>query len=214
MTCRLLFELLIFQVAISLVIAQNTTVTSFEDTIVQNTTSSTSQTPIGSTTPSVNRILSSTTTLKIILPGSDPRTAFAEDGTKAECKKPVSSCELLQKKTCLGSSLPYSYTSLALINDSRTQADVENMLALWSGLRHAPKCWEVVQPFLCAVYMPECNASGRFVYLPGKEMCAVTREPCRIVESTRGWPSFLQCDNEHFVKGCTVSLMRLIGNVR
>ena len=210
MTCRLLFALLLLKVVISLVLTQCTTVTSYEDTIVPNTTSSTSQTPIVNATPSVTPKPASTTTLKIILPGSNP---LAEDDTKAECKKPVSGCEKLQKKTCLGSSLPYSHTSLALVNDSRTQGEVETMLALWSGLRHAPKCWEVVQPFLCAVYMPECNASGRFVYLPGKEMCAVTREPCRIVESTRGWPAFLQCDNKHFVKGCTVSLILIKSDV-
>ena len=270
MKYRLVCQLLLFKVSISLVHAENTTETVFENsTVVQGITSNISQTTTVSSTQSdaphstqsdaphstqsdaphstqsdaphstqsdaPHNIQSdaphsmqsdaphstqsdaphstqqpvSTTTMNIGFPALPPLTTFTEDGTKAECKMSVPGCEQLQTKTCLGSTLPYSHTSLALINDSRTQADVENMLTLWAGLRHAPKCWEVVQPFLCAVYMPECNTSGHFVYLPGKEVCAVTREPCRIVESTRGWPSFLQCDNKHFIKGCTVSLIGL-----
>ena len=220
MKCRLLYLLLIFKVSVVVALAQNITDTVSENNTIVNVSTSSFSTSTQTTTASsavpysthsnthyVTQQPKSTTTRKVSFPVPPPRTLFPEDGTKAECKKSVPTCEKLQKNSCLGSTLPYSHTSLALINDSSTQADVQNMLDLWAGLRHAPKCWDVIQPLLCAVYMPECNmsTSGNFVYLPGKELCVVTREPCRIVKSTRGWPAFLQCDNKHFVPGCSVS---------
>jgi len=220
MKCRLLYLLLLFKVSVGVALAQNTTdAVSENNTIVNVSTSSFSASTQTTTASSAGPYSTqsnthygtqqptSTTTIKVSFPVPPPRTLFPEDGTKAECKKSVPTCEKLQKNSCLGSTLPYSHTSLALINDSNTQADVQNMLDLWAGLRHAPKCWDVIQPLLCAVYMPECNmsTSGNFVYLPGKELCVVTREPCRIVKSTRGWPAFLQCNNRHFVPGCSVS---------
>lgn len=71
------------------------------------------------------------------------------------------------------------------------------------GLRNAPRCWSVIQPLLCAVYMPKCE-NGR-VELPSQSLCLATRRPCSIVEQERGWPNFLKCD--HFPVGCSVSLI-------
>lgn len=71
------------------------------------------------------------------------------------------------------------------------------------GLRNAPRCWSVIQPLLCAVYMPKCE-NGR-VELPSQSLCLATRRPCNIVEQERGWPNFLKCD--HFPVGCSVSLI-------
>nr|ALS19773.1 smoothened [Novocrania anomala] len=118
------------------------------------------------------------------------------------CTAPAS-CEPLQYSTCLGISLPYSHTSLLLANDSTNQTTVQEKLTLWSGLKNVPKCWEVIQPLLCAVYMPRCNGSTNEIDLPSKEMCDITRNPCRIVEtSDYGWPDFLKCDEEHFRPEC------------
>lgn len=69
------------------------------------------------------------------------------------------------------------------------------------GLRNAPRCWSVIQPLLCAVYMPKCE-NGR-VELPSQSLCLATRRPCSIVDQERGWPSFLKCDK--FPLGCSVS---------
>lgn len=71
------------------------------------------------------------------------------------------------------------------------------------GLRNAPRCWSVIQPLLCAVYMPKCE-NGR-VELPSQSLCLATRRPCSIVEQERGWPNFLKCD--HFPVGCLVSVI-------
>lgn len=69
------------------------------------------------------------------------------------------------------------------------------------GLRNAPRCWSVIQPLLCAVYMPKCE-NGR-VELPSQSLCLATRRPCSIVDQERGWPNFLKCDQ--FPVGCSVS---------
>lgn len=71
-----------------------------------------------------------------------------------------------------------------------------------AGLRNAPRCWSVIQPLLCAIYMPKCE-NGR-VELPSKSLCLATRKPCSIVDRERGWPSFLKCDK--FPVGCSVCL--------
>uniref|UniRef100_UPI00398F703B protein smoothened n=1 Tax=Pristiophorus japonicus TaxID=55135 RepID=UPI00398F703B len=115
------------------------------------------------------------------------------------CKK-VSGCEPLRYNTCLGSVLPYTHTSLALAEDSKSQEEAHNKLVLWSGLRNAPGCWSVIQQLLCAVYMPKCE-NGK-VELPGQVMCQITRSPCAIVERERGWPDFLKCSIDRFPEGC------------
>ncbi|XP_064652196.1 protein smoothened-like [Lineus longissimus] len=111
---------------------------------------------------------------------------------------------------CLGVQLPYTETSLVYANDSTTLENVQEKLILWSALKNVPQCWAVIQPFLCAVYMPSCNSSVNQtdnstitkVSFVSKELCELTRGPCKIVSSTRGWPSFLQCDRSYFKAGC------------
>uniref|UniRef100_A0A8C6SBK6 Smoothened, frizzled class receptor n=1 Tax=Neogobius melanostomus TaxID=47308 RepID=A0A8C6SBK6_9GOBI len=56
--------------------------------------------------------------------------------------------------------------------------------SLFRCLRNAPWCWSVIQPLLCAVYMPKCE-NGR-VELPGQSLCAATRDPCSLVDRERG----------------------------
>ncbi|CAG2055207.1 unnamed protein product [Timema podura] len=34
---------------------------------------------------------------------------------------------------------------------------LEEKLELWRGARRIPKCWAVIQPILCALYMPKCE---------------------------------------------------------
>ncbi|XP_013397991.1 smoothened homolog [Lingula anatina] len=109
-------------------------------------------------------------------------------------------CEPLETSTCLGTPLPYAQTSLVLVNDSSNQTEAQMRLKLWSGLQSVPQCWAVVQPLLCAVYMPPCN--GSVIELPSKDMCEKTRGPCRIVETVQGWPEFLKCEGAHFQSQC------------
>uniref|UniRef100_A0A673A0E6 Protein smoothened n=1 Tax=Sphaeramia orbicularis TaxID=375764 RepID=A0A673A0E6_9TELE len=123
---------------------------------------------------------------------------------KDNCKK-TTTCEALKYNTCLGSPLPYTHTSLILAEDSSTQEEAFEKLTMWSGLRNAPRCWSVIQPLLCAVYMPKCE-NGR-VELPSQSLCLATRRPCSIVDQERGWPNFLKCDK--FPVGCSNEVQKL-----
>uniref|UniRef100_A0A3Q3JMI7 Protein smoothened n=1 Tax=Monopterus albus TaxID=43700 RepID=A0A3Q3JMI7_MONAL len=137
------------------------------------------------------------------LPGSG--AVLSQNGTIFEdnCKK-TTTCEALKYNACLGSSLPYTHTSLILAEDSSTQEEAFEKLTMWS-LRNAPRCWSVIQPLLCAVYMPKCE-NGR-VELPSQSLCLATRRPCSIVDQERGWPNFLKCDK--FPVGCSNEVQKL-----
>ncbi|XP_072257996.1 protein smoothened [Pyxicephalus adspersus] len=125
---------------------------------------------------------------------------FNESLYMDKCKK-TTTCESLKYNICLGSPLPYSFTSTLLAEDSFSQEEVHDKLLLWSGLRNAPRCWEAIRPLLCAVYMPKCE--GGKVELPSQSLCQATRGPCAIVERERGWPDFLKCTTDRFPDGCT-----------
>nr|XP_006633522.1 PREDICTED: smoothened homolog [Lepisosteus oculatus] len=129
-----------------------------------------------------------------------------DTGFNDYCKK-TSTCEALKYNTCLGSPLPYSYTSVILAEDSSSQEEALEKLALWSGLRNAPRCWAVIQPLLCAVYMPKCD-NGK-VELPSQSLCQATRSPCAIVERERGWPDFLKCTIDRFPVGCQNEVQKI-----
>uniref|UniRef100_H2ZZD7 Protein smoothened n=1 Tax=Latimeria chalumnae TaxID=7897 RepID=H2ZZD7_LATCH len=116
-----------------------------------------------------------------------------------ECRRPAG-CEPLKYNSCLGFPLPYRHTAISLAEDSGSQEEIHHKLLLWSGLRNAPRCWEVIQPLLCAVYMPKCE-SGK-VELPSQILCQATRGPCAIVQRERGWPDFLKCTTDRFPEGC------------
>ena len=71
----------------------------------------------------------------------------------ANCSVPVT-CVPIVTPICLGQKLPYTLTKFGLVSDSETEADAQQKLLLWSGLQNVPRCWEVIQPLLCATYMP------------------------------------------------------------
>ena len=114
------------------------------------------------------------------------------------------SCITLTSTTCLGTTLSFTHTSLIFANDSADLASVYDKLTLWKGLQAAPLCWEVVQPYLCSIYLPTCDNSASTVELPSKEVCKKAQEECSIVDSFQGWPDFLQCSKEYFAENCQV----------
>ncbi|CAM5083877.1 unnamed protein product [Natator depressus] len=122
------------------------------------------------------------------------------------CKR-AAPCERLRSSACLGSALPYAATSTLLAADSGSQEEAHDKLLLWSGLRNAPRCWDAIQPLLCAVYMPKCE-DGQ-VELPSQTLCQATRGPCTIVERERGWPDFLKCTTDRFPEGCPNEVQNL-----
>ncbi|XP_075153385.1 smoothened, frizzled class receptor [Haematobia irritans] len=113
------------------------------------------------------------------------------------------SCEKLNFSTCLGAKLPYEYTSLDL-TISHSQKDIQERLNNSLALKHVPKCWAVIQPFLCAVLVPKCEKINDedMVYLPSLEMCRITLEPCRILYNTSYFPEYLKCNETHFPSKC------------
>lgn len=135
--------------------------------------------------------------------GNDDKAWF--DGREMRhiyCVRPAR-CELLPHRNCFGSVLPYNYTSLDLTDSYSLEHTYDRMYA-YQAIKHVPKCWAVIQPFLCAVFMPKCEEINgkQLVYLPSLEMCRKTQEPCRILYNTSYFPDFLKCKEELFPSKC------------
>nr|CAD7430029.1 unnamed protein product [Timema monikensis] len=99
------------------------------------------------------------------------------------CRNPAK-CEQLNYTTCMGVKLPYMSTTRQLIDYSLTQEQIQEKLELWRGARRIPKCWAVIQPILCALYMPKCENDT--VDLPSQEMCKMALGPCPILQGGTG----------------------------
>ena len=108
----------------------------------------------------------------------------------SNCSRPAS-CQPLNQTTCFGVRLPYQSTTLELTGANSFE-DVQEKLMAYQYLRNVPKCWIVIQPFLCALYMPKCKDA--MVYLPSREMCRVTSGPCKILYNSSIFPEFMNCD--------------------
>ncbi|CAH0564156.1 unnamed protein product [Brassicogethes aeneus] len=108
------------------------------------------------------------------------------------CRRPAV-CQSLNYTSCMGAKLPYHSTTLNL-TDLSSQEKVQEKLQFYQYIRFIPKCWAVIQPFLCALYMPKCEKN--MVDLPSREMCKVTLEPCKILYNTSVFPEFLNCEDE------------------
>ncbi|XP_058807517.1 protein smoothened-like [Phymastichus coffea] len=110
----------------------------------------------------------------------------------ANCTRPAK-CIPLENATCFGTKLPYDTTTLDLIPEYSTQTMIKERLYVLQGLKHIPKCWAVVQPFLCSLFMPKC-VNGT-VNLPSHEMCRVVSGPCKVIFNSTIWPKFIKCDD-------------------
>ncbi|XP_056644172.1 protein smoothened [Diorhabda carinulata] len=102
-------------------------------------------------------------------------------------------CQILNFTTCMGAKLPYHSTTLDL-TDLKSQEKVQEKLQLYRYLKFIPKCWAVIQPFLCSLYMPKCEDDK--VDLPSYEMCKITLEPCKILYNSSVFPEFFNCEDE------------------
>ena len=68
-------------------------------------------------------------------------------------------------------------------------------------LRHIPKCWAIVQSFVCSLFLPNCY--NDLVDLPSQETCRLVLGPCRTVLNHTIWPNFIKCeDTKLFPPGC------------
>uniref|UniRef100_A0A1B6DDX7 Protein smoothened n=1 Tax=Clastoptera arizonana TaxID=38151 RepID=A0A1B6DDX7_9HEMI len=119
------------------------------------------------------------------------------------CRRPAK-CQVLNNSTgftCLGAKLPYNYTSLDLVPGFSSVEEVQEYLQVFKGLSELPKCWAIMQPFLCSLYLPKCENGT--VQLPTQEMCKMVMHSCRIIAIERGWTALLKCDNQtEFPRGC------------
>ncbi|XP_063973467.1 protein smoothened [Diachasmimorpha longicaudata] len=113
--------------------------------------------------------------------------------TDSSCRRP-SKCVSLEYRTCLGTPLTYEQTSLDLLPDNHSQDKINETLTMLESLKYIPKCWTVVQPLLCAVFMPKC--SNNLLDLPSPDTCKKILKPCGIVMNSTVWPDFLRCENE------------------
>ncbi len=133
-----------------------------------------------------------------------PPTKFDNSGSKTNstssetCSIPAKCvASPVENATCFGTKLPYNTVSFSLTGSQHYWA-AQEQLALWSAIRSVPKCWAVIQPLLCAVYLPKC-LDEKIEKIP-YQLCKITRGPCRIVEDIHGkeggWPAFLDCNND------------------
>lgn len=106
------------------------------------------------------------------------------------CRKPAT-CHKMKYTTCMGVKLPYSSSTLELTGLASEEV-VQEVLQAYYYLRYIPKCWAVIQPFLCALYMPKCE--NQEVDVPSKEMCNITVGPCRILYENEIFPDFMNCN--------------------
>lgn len=122
--------------------------------------------------------------------------------------------ELEYTKQCFGQNIPYMSTSLDLSKYYSQDQSLEKLIS-FQALKHVPKCWSVIQPFLCAVFFPKCeNINGiDMVYLPSLEMCKITLEPCKILYNSGYFPEFLKCNETNFPSKCNNDVREMKFNV-
>lgn len=146
-------------------------------------------------------IINGTLNYRLIKPDKSTQW-FPEREIKLDSCVRGARCEQLNA-TCFGSKLPYNKTSVHL-TFYYNQNEIQNQLELYKELINVPNCWAVIQPLLCATFMPKCEKIlGRdMVYLPSYEMCKITMEPCAILYNTSYFPSFLKCNATSFPSKC------------
>lgn len=119
-------------------------------------------------------------------------------------REATSKCEELEyTKQCFGQNIPYPSTTLDLTNYFSQDQSLEKLIT-YQALKHLPKCWSAIQPFLCAVFFPKCEKINGvdIVYLPSLEMCKKTIDPCRILYNSSYFPEFLKCNETNFPSKC------------
>ncbi|XP_034947663.1 protein smoothened [Chelonus insularis] len=128
------------------------------------------------------------------------RYPHVEPTASVNCRKQVK-CVKMKYSTCMGTPLPFTMTTVDLLPEPMTQDQIQERLKILQVLRHIPKCWAVVQPFLCSLFMPQCN--NNTVELPSQEFCKKVSGPCRILFNHTIWPNFINCENTKlFPKMC------------
>lgn len=147
-------------------------------------------------------VINGTPNFRLIKPDKSSQW-FPEREIKLDSCVRRARCEPLNVTACLGSKLPYDKTSVHLTFHD-TQYKIQTQLEIYRQLINVPTCWAVIQPLLCATFMPKCEKilGQDMVYLPSFEMCKITMEPCAILYNTSYFPSFLKCNSTLFPSKC------------
>ncbi|KAI1289459.1 Protein smoothened [Halotydeus destructor] len=121
-----------------------------------------------------------------------------------QCSKEAQ-CIPLQSNSCFDVNLPYKFTSIT--SKFTNEQQVRSYLSKFEVIRKIPRCWTVLQPLLCTLFLPRCD--NNLTVQPTYEMCKIIHQdqgPCRLIESHFGnniWPEYLKCDNQSmFPKNC------------
>ena len=118
---------------------------------------------------------------------------------------------------CFGTPLPYSEISTEVVVELFNNTQLANFnylsqdLNSWKSLRKVPKCWQTLQPFLCALYMPKCEHKS--IYLLSQEWCRNTMATCKILKEPQFADKFpvINCDAiENPQPTCKVSISCVI----
>ena len=125
------------------------------------------------------------------------------------CYQTNGSCIPVNHTMCLTTKISFKNTSTIYTNGSLTLNEISLHLEAWSHLRRVPECWNIIQPFLCSVYLPKCNADAQEVEKPNRELCERVKGPCEIVTRFNGeWPWFLKCDQWFYAESCGVGTFK------
>lgn len=126
--------------------------------------------------------------------------------TAQACNYSAQCVPLGENNVCLGSTLKYSHTSVDLVDISSSVEVQRDNLSQWLGLQGIPRCWDILQPLLCAVYMPKCEDS--YIEMYRRDLCEKTKDACNVAPELIGgpWPWFLDCGQPYFSsdESCTV----------
>ncbi|XP_058793567.1 protein smoothened-like [Phymastichus coffea] len=128
-----------------------------------------------------------------------------ENTDSSECKRNAT-CVPLYAATCFGSRLPYDSTSLNLVPGYATKYSIQRRLRMLQVLKSIPKCWSVVRPFMCSLFVPKCVNDT--VERLSQSMCTTVFSSCRLVLNETVWPTLIDCDNEDlFMPQCRTNML-------
>ncbi|XP_062618846.1 frizzled-8-like [Saccostrea cucullata] len=103
--------------------------------------------------------------------------------------QPYAKCQVIKVPMC--KDMPYNYT---ILPNHRHQDDIGLQLSTFSPLVQYG-CSPRLKHFLCAMYLPKCNAQGEAVQ-PCRTTCNEVRNSCQPVLESFGfpWPESLACE--------------------
>ncbi|KAL0274722.1 UNVERIFIED_CONTAM: hypothetical protein PYX00_002782 [Menopon gallinae] len=141
----------------------------------------------------------------VITNSSHELSPLAWPPTDGDCRRKATCVS--HNATCFGVPLPYMETSTDVVSNLFQNHNLANFRVLeqdlqrWESLRKIPKCWSILQPFLCALYMPKCEQEA--VYLLTQKRCRYTMSTCKVLREQPFASIFppINCDDMKYFSG-------------